>query len=80
MQMKLKDCEHCQGDLVFEGDEWRCLQCGRNYYPKAQLLAQRNAILAWKRETRSVMVDQDTNSLVQSQTGSDERWQEPVPA
>lgn len=29
----LGGCERCQGDLVPEYDEWRCLQCGHRYYP-----------------------------------------------
>jgi len=39
MIMKLKDCEICRGDLVFDDGEWRCLQCGRCYYPKPQFWA-----------------------------------------
>ena len=74
MQMKLKDCEHCRGDLFLEGDEWRCLQCGRCYYPKPQLLAQRSSISGWKQGARGGMADQDINSMVKSRTGSDERW------
>ena len=74
MQLKLKNCEHCRGDLVFEGDEWRCLQCGRYYYPKTQLLAQRNALHGWNRGTSGGMVDQDINSLVQARSWSNERW------
>ena len=29
----LKACWKCCGDLVLDGDEWRCWQCGRYYYP-----------------------------------------------
>lgn len=29
----LKACSHCRGDLISEGDEWRCLQCSTIYYP-----------------------------------------------
>lgn len=29
----LKLCNKCQGDLILEGDEWRCFQCGTYYYP-----------------------------------------------
>ena len=34
MTMNLASCPKCKGDLVYEGDEWRCLQCGKYYYPK----------------------------------------------
>ena len=34
MLMNLASCYKCKGDLVYEGDEWRCLQCGKYYYPK----------------------------------------------
>lgn len=74
MQMKLKNCEHCQGDLVLDGDEWHCLQCGRYYYPKTQFLAQHDALYGSKRRTRAGMVDQDINSLVQARSWSNERW------
>ncbi len=30
-----KGCGKCCGDLVQEGDEWRCFQCGRVYYPQS---------------------------------------------
>ena len=33
----LKYCRKCRGDLVLDGDEWRCWQCGRYYYPKIAL-------------------------------------------
>ncbi|MDA1337538.1 MAG: hypothetical protein O3C23_02110 [bacterium] len=31
--VQFKKCTKCQGDLLSDGDEWRCLQCGRYYYP-----------------------------------------------
>lgn len=74
MQMKLKSCGHCRGDLVLEVDEWHCLQCGRYYYPKTQLLVQLSAVSGWNRRTRGGMVDQDINSLVQARSWSNERW------
>lgn len=36
MLLNLGSCRKCNGDLVNEGDEWRCLQCGTYYYPQAQ--------------------------------------------
>ena len=35
---KFKDCAKCRGDLVLEGDEWRCWQCGTYYYPKEPVM------------------------------------------
>ena len=34
MLLNLGSCQKCKGDLVYEGDEWRCLQCGTYYYPQ----------------------------------------------
>ena len=34
MLCKLKACRKCDGDLILDGDEWRCWQCGHYYYPK----------------------------------------------
>ena len=28
-----KGCGKCSGDLLQDGDEWRCFQCGSIYYP-----------------------------------------------
>ncbi len=33
MLCKFKGCAKCKGDLVLDGDEWRCWQCGTYYYP-----------------------------------------------
>ena len=30
----------CTGDLLLEDDEWRCLQCGRYYYPECSPVAE----------------------------------------
>jgi len=34
MLYRFKGCGKCTGDLVLDGDEWHCVQCGRYYYPK----------------------------------------------
>ena len=34
MLCQLKSCSKCRGDLILDGDEWRCWQCGRHYYPR----------------------------------------------
>ena len=33
MVFRLKSCQKCKGDLVLDGDEWRCCQCARYYRP-----------------------------------------------
>ena len=33
MLCRLKECQKCRGDLVLDGEEWRCWQCGHYYYP-----------------------------------------------
>lgn len=38
MYCQLKACRKCGGDLVLDGDEWRCWQCGQYYYPMQALL------------------------------------------
>ena len=38
MLYKLKCCGKCNGDLTLGGDEWRCLQCGKYYYPRFSLV------------------------------------------
>lgn len=30
-----KGCGKCSGDLMQDGDEWRCFQCGHVYYPQS---------------------------------------------
>ena len=30
---RFKSCSRCNGDLILEDSEWRCLQCGHYYYP-----------------------------------------------
>ena len=34
---RFKGCSRCGGDLIFQDGEWGCMQCGRYYYPKADL-------------------------------------------
>ncbi len=33
MLWRFKSCGKCGGDLIMEADEWRCIHCGRYYYP-----------------------------------------------
>ena len=37
LQLLFKACQKCQGDLIEDGDELRCWQCGNRYYPKRDL-------------------------------------------
>ena len=48
MLCQLKSCSKCRGDLVLDGDEWRCWQCGQHYYPRRS----QEALLDLLRETR----------------------------
>ena len=34
MLCQFKSCTKCFGDLVLDGDERRCWQCGQHYYPR----------------------------------------------
>ena len=38
MLCKFKNCAKCGGDLVLDGDEWRCFQCGTYYYPNVPVM------------------------------------------
>lgn len=40
MLLRFAGCLRCRGDLVLEVDEWRCLQCGRYYYPQRPLVLE----------------------------------------
>ena len=33
MWFRFRSCRKCCGDLVLDGEDWRCWQCGRYYYP-----------------------------------------------
>jgi hypothetical protein len=65
MLLNLASCQKCKGDLVHEGDEWRCLQCGTYYYPKAQQFPE----AIYPRKTWSI------NASIQATQASEVRWQ-----
>lgn len=50
MLCQLKCCSKCGGDLVLDGDEWRCWQCGQHYYPRRSVEALRDLLLETRRE------------------------------
>ena len=65
MLMNLASCYKCKGDLVYEGDEWRCLQCGKYYYPKAHQPLEPVA----ERKTWGI------NASIRATQASEARWQ-----
>lgn len=85
MLCQLKNCRKCLGDLVLEGDEWRCWQCGHYYYPRPErgtLLEASPDPLALVpdssvetppriRTTRSL---RDVNGAIAARDRSDKRW------
>ena len=52
MLMQLRSCGKCRGDLIQEEDEWRCLQCGRYYYPNPPYLSETDPIHGRKQVRR----------------------------
>jgi len=88
MQVLLKSCQKCNGDLMQDGDEFRCWQCGNYYYPRIHLpeLAQvspaagpdQNPLdlpeLPKRRHRRSRWAVRDINSLIVAKDRSEQRW------
>ena len=86
MLCKLKACRKCNGDLVLDGDEWRCWQCGLYYYPdpgavdspldpehtNGALLNLSPAVPA--RLGRRSRAARDINSVIAAKTRSEDRW------
>ena len=81
MLLRFRSCRKCLGDLMLDGDDWRCWQCGRYYYPTPPITEplpmpeqheQPNAKAAItskrRRSTRSV------NSFISSTSRSEFRW------
>ena len=52
--------------------DWRCLQCGRYYYPNRPYLREDDT--AWKRRPPGGMAGRNINALVHAKKLSDERW------
>jgi hypothetical protein len=88
MQILLKSCQKCNGDLMQDGDEFRCWQCGNYYYPKIDLPELASASPAAKpeqipaddpekpkrRHRRSRWAVRDINSLIVAKDRSEQRW------
>ena len=87
MLCKFKDCTKCKGDLMLDGDEWRCWQCGTYYYPQepvmdlplecrepnlAAQVADSEARSHRIRARRRTMTN--INSVIMAKERSDHRW------
>lgn len=88
MLCQLKNCRKCLGDLVLDGDEWRCWQCGHYYYsrpeqetsleelpdpmPAAQALIVPAAPPAPR--IRATRSLRDINGAIAARDRSDRRW------
>ena len=88
MLCQLKCCRKCNGDLVLDGDEWRCWQCGHYYYPQIPLpeLRPDNPVPessenpmglpgeTLRRRRRSRWAVRDINTLIMAKNRSEQRW------
>ena len=88
MWCRLKGCPKCRGDLVLDGDEWRCWQCGQYYYPKPavldlpeeppQQLMDSGLVSACepggRPRQRAKRAPRNINSLIMAKDRSDRRW------
>ena len=87
MWCRLKGCPKCRGDLVLDGDEWRCWQCGQYYYPRPAvldlpeepavsdpLLASEAAEASVRARRRVKRAPRNINSLIMAKDRSDRRW------
>ena len=86
MLFKFKACRKCYGDLVLDGDEWRCWQCGLYYYPKSQAADSprdpehtNGTLLNLSRAMpgrlgRRSRASRDINSVIAAKTRSEDRW------
>ena len=86
MECKLKACRKCSGDLVLDGDEWRCWQCGRYYYPNAPVFDVPNYSQEAERPPSAIgriaavrgrgrkRAARDINSVIAAKDRSDIRW------
>ena len=87
MRCQLKSCHKCAWDLVLDGDEWRCWQCGQYYYPKParvelpartsqreRLTDQFAATASSGRRQPRRRSPRNVNSLIMAKVRSDDRW------
>ena len=86
MLCRLKECQKCRGDLILDGEEWRCWQCGHYYYPNTPELqlegpaptamAEPVDLLEGKprRRRRSRWAVRDINNLIVAKNRSEKKW------
>ena len=67
----LKACWKCCGDLVLDGDEWRCWQCDRYHYPTGSGTTGRNGPVRREQMRRST---RDINTVITAKDRSERRW------
>ncbi|MFP6634394.1 MAG: hypothetical protein VCB79_00540, partial [Dehalococcoidia bacterium] len=82
----LKSCWKCSGNLILDGDEWRCRQCSQYYYPMSEspdtleeppnpemVVAGGEGVLGETR-TRVRRSPRNLNSRIIARDRSDNRW------
>ena len=86
MFCRLKECQKCRGDLVLDGEEWRCWQCGHYYYPNIpELQLEGPDLIAVadpadqlgdkpRRRRRSRWAVRDINNLIVAKNRSEKKW------
>lgn len=84
MWCRFRSCRKCAGDLVLDGEDWKCFQCGRYYYPTRPIIESLpdpvaveqsgfapSKTVTGPRRRRSV---RDINSAISSTKRSEDRW------
>jgi len=87
MLCRLNSCGKCTGDLILDGDEWRCWQCGTYYYPKEPVMDLPLESQISPDELQTFDCESDTpriparrrtmtniNSVIESKERSETRW------
>ena len=85
MLYQLKNCRKCRGDLVLDGDEWRCWQCGHYYYPRPgkgpglerprdPTILDPDSPVTTAPSTRATRSLRDINAAIAARDRSDKRW------
>ena len=86
MLCRFKECQKCQGDLILDGEEWRCWQCGHYYYPNIPELqpegpdAMNMTVQADlmgdkpRRRRRRRWAVRDINNLIVAKNRSEKKW------
>ena len=87
MLCNFKGCSKCKGDLVLDGDEWRCWQCGTYYYPNEPVmdlpLEALQSDLVFQSEASDIIPRRvrarrrtmtNINSVIMAKERSENRW------